>query len=270
MLDKAAIKELQQCPTTIEANKILAGHNLQIPTVALPSDYTVHDLEQNLPAPVRKRGHMKTSCIDSFTKYIKSEEINGAACFLNPEHMSATTILNHGSLKTPAHGDFRVTVGLDKLPDYSDLIHINGARVSQRSMAEWLEDHRSNITFIDHEEVSISTIKAINAIRSMTIESVRKAESVVGNFKDSNTLFESSGVSTEGLPSFIEYKCVPYRLLKERRFLLRVSISGDKDPYVTLRIIGFDQNVIEIANEFAEIVEGSLDGEVPVYIGHYS
>lgn len=270
MIDQSAIQELQQNPTTIEANKILASHSLQVPSIALPKDFTITDLECQLPAPVRKRGTMSTNSIDSFAGYVIEESSDSSVCFVLAEKMTATAILNHGSTASPGHGDYSAKLTLEKLPDYIAMLRIDEQRLSQQSMAEWLEEYRHCITFLDGEGAPITSVKAISAVRNVKTKSERTADNQVGNFSASRGILESAEVKADGLPSFITFKCSPYDPLIEREFTFRVSATTGDTPTFGLRSMNLAKIQLEIAEEFAELIRNELrDEAVPVYIGQF-
>lgn len=270
MIDQSAIQELQQCPTTAEANKILAGLGLQVPSIALPKDFNITNLEGRLPAPVRKRGTMSTNSIASFVNYVSSESTDHSACFVLADKMVATAILNHGNAEKPQHGDYRAKVALEKLPDYEAMLRIDGAKLSQQTLAEWLEEYRHCITFLDSQGNTITAVKAISAVRNVKTKRESTAENKVDNLSTSRGIFESAEINGDGFPSFIKFTCQPYNPLSEREFVFRLWATTDNIPTFGLKSMNLAKTQLFIAEEFAELIVNELsDDAVPVYIGSF-
>jgi len=270
MIDQSAIQELQQNPTTIEANKILAGLGLQVPSIALPKDFNITNLEGRLPAPVRKRGTMSTNSIASFVSYVSSESTDHSVCFVLSDKMTATAILNHGNAEKPQHGDYRAKATLEKLPDYEAMLRIDGVKLSQQSIAEWLEEYRHCITFLDSQGSTIPAVKAISAVRNVKTKKESVVDNKVDTFHASRGAFESAEIKGDGLPSFIRFTCQPYDPLSEREFDFRLWATTDTNPVFGLKSMNLAKTQLYIAEEFAELIVNELrDEAVPVYIGSF-
>lgn len=271
MIDQSAIQELQQNPTTAEANRILAGHSLQAPAIALPQNFTLVDLERRLPAPVRKRGTMLTNCVDSFTNYVAEESDDSSTCFVFAEDMTATTILNHGSAENPGHGDYKAKLALEKQPEYVAMLRQDGRGLSQQSIAEWFEEYRHCITFLDSDGNKITAVKAISAVRNVKTTRERTADNKVENFDTSRGVLESAAIRADGLPSFVVFTCQPYTPLNSREFTFRVWATTEVNPTFGLQSMNLSKIQLEIAEEFAELIRNELiDEAVPVYVGSFS
>ena len=66
--------------------------------------------------------------------------------------MSAAAILNFGTTDAPGHCDSKATVKLDQTAPYTALLEIVNKRLTQRELAEFIEDWRSFITCWSEED----------------------------------------------------------------------------------------------------------------------
>lgn len=270
MIQKEAIDRIAELANH---NTLAAGlSNVAHRTVALPGDYNLHDLEHLLPHRTRARGRYETTSIQDFCTYPGAAGKGTAVVFVNPEQMTATAIYNLMEDDQPGHCDDLATLGLKKTAAFTALLAVNGARMEQRQIAEWLEDWQSQITAKSAgEEISMS--QALSAIRNLTIESVRRRESQENNFSSTQDSFDKIEATSGGrqLPDQFRFSCTPYEGLAERSFALRLSITtgGDK-PCYTLRMIALETQEEAMAAEFAEqISQGLSDEQATVRVGKF-
>ena len=272
MFDKEAITALQEAQAIHQANNALSISKETKETVALPSDYKLHDLEKLLPNRRRARGTMSTAVLEAFADYAKSHAESGASVFVDAETMSATAVLNLGTPDAPGHADNKAKLQLKRTAAFSALLHVaNGASQRQATVAEFLEDWALQIKCAN-DVGEIPTTKAIAAIRKLTIETMRKLESEEQSLSQSRSAFESvQATSKEPIPTTIVFTCQPYTDLTERTFAIRLSVQtgGDK-PAITLRIIKVEQHSEDMAIELADLVESKFSEGIQVLIGAYS
>ncbi|WP_226647965.1 DUF2303 family protein [Microbulbifer variabilis] len=238
-MDQSAVKEIKQCQTVATLDAAIHGKQLQTPILAAPIDFKLHDLEGYLPGRTRLRGAMHTTALKDFIEYSLGHHCAGSsACFVNPERMSAETIFNLGNSTQPGHADFSAEVALVKTAEYRALLGINGERLSQKHLAEFMEDYTDNIVCYSADGETINNSKAIAAVRRLTIESSRKEDHSVEDFKSSRSALENiEARSDEGLPAGFIFECEPYNDLKLRAFDLRLSvITGREAPMLSVRI----------------------------------
>ena len=263
MIDKDAIKALQK------ADQILAAGGSMLTALnpgnhdkgtnglsALPDDFKLHDLEAKLPNRRRARGNMETMGINSFAYYIHQHAENGAAIFVDPIRMQATAVLNLGTPTQPGHADNLATLNANKTAAFKSLLAITSGQAKQADVAEWLEDWATQIICFDKNE-EMPTIKAVQTIRNLTIETARKLQSTVEQLSSSHSSFESvKASSTAGaVPDIIYFTCEPYAGLRERQFVLRLSVTtGESKPMLTLRVIKMESHTEEMAQELADKV----------------
>ncbi len=273
MLDKDAIKELAQAEAITAASKAVAGSfEAGKAIVALPSEFTVHDLEKNLPLRRRARGTMTTSNVAHFAEYVDRQNEPGAAVFVDQDAMTAVAVLNLGAPDEPGHADNIAKMVAKRMAAFTALLqHVNGQGLAQAKAAEFMEDWPGYFKFFK-EATEITPGQAIAAVRKLTVEAMRKLESTEQQLSATRSAFESvSATSTEPLPTTIYFNCVPYYGLRDRQFVLRLGVqTGGKDPAIVLRIVNKEQHEEEMAAELAELVASSLDASgVPVMVGKY-
>ena len=273
MFTEEAIIALQEHASINAANVALSGTSATNELVALPSDYTLHNLEQHLATRRRARGTMATTALAAFADYTTAHGENGTTVFVDPDNMRAVAVLNLGSASNPGHADNTAKLTLQRTAAYTALAqHANGQGHKQATIAEFLEDWAANVhCFTDAGEVS--TPRAIAAVRKITIEAMRKKESTEQQLGASHSAFESvQATSTEPLPTTIIFKCQPYADLSGRTFVLRLGVlTGNDKPAINLRIVKQETHQEEMALELASLIEARFDdGAVPVLLGSYS
>ena len=272
MFDKETLTALQEGTAIIQAQRAMEISEDTHNTVALPSDYKLHDLEKLLPARRRARGVMTTAILDSFIQYAKGHAENGATVFVDSANMSATAILNLGSPISPGHADNKAHLEIKRTAAFSAMLNMaTGAGLTQAATAEFLEDWPDQIK-CHNESGPIATSKAVTAIRKLIIETMRKLESEEQQLSASRSAFESvQATSKEPIPTLINFTCQPYPDLTERTFALRLSVKtpGDK-PVITLRIVKVEQHNEDMAQELAAMISAGFDEAVPVVIGKYT
>jgi uncharacterized protein YfdQ (DUF2303 family) len=179
MFDKDAIQQLAQ------AESIRAAHNaigdvigLSGATVALPSDFTVHDLEKTLQMRRRARGVMTTSSVAPFAEYVGVHKEPGAAVFVDQDAMTAVAVLNLGTPDHPGHADNIAKMVAKRMAAYTALLqHANGGGLAQAKAAEFMEDWPGYFKFFK-DSTEITPGQAIAAVRKLTIEAMRKLEAL--------------------------------------------------------------------------------------------
>lgn len=273
MFDKDAIKELAQAEAiTAAGSAVAAALDDGTATVALPSEFTVHDLEKTLPLRRRARGIMTTSSVAPFAEYVDQHKEPGAAVFVDQDAMTAVAVLNLGTPDQPGHADNIAKMVAKRLAAFTALLqHASGSGLAQAKAAEFLEDWPGYFKFFK-DSGEITAGQAIAAVRKLTIEAMRKLEATEQQLSATRSAFESvSATSTEPLPTTIYFNCVPYHGLKDRQFVLRLGVqTSSKDPAIVLRIVNKEQHEEEMAAELATLVDSSLsESGVPVMVGKY-
>lgn len=280
MMSESAIKAIQESESIKAANAELPAGSQSV--IALPDSFHVHDLEKYMPTRSYFRGEFKTSDIDQFTSYVKKNEQDCMACFIDHESMRAETIFDLlDDMGLPLHAKHTASVKLKSTPEYSTLISNSGRQLSQKNIAEFLEDHIDFVTFLadgdqDGEMAEIHRVKAINAIRNITIESSSREDNSVGDFNAERSVLESTNAHSgnETLPKLIRFKLKPYDTdaLEEYDFDCRLSLSKrDGELNMKLSIRSLDRIQNQIAKDFAAAIKDRLDGvSMDIYTGEFN
>lgn len=266
MIDKQAIEALQLSQAITSANDCVSATAV----TALPENFRLHDLEKHMATRRRAIGTMSTTSSQDFANYIKDHAEAGATVFVSTEAMKAVAVLNLGTPEEPGHADNLAVLAPKKTAAFSALLAIaNGHPRSQQDIAEFLEDWPSMVSCYN-DEGNITNAKAIAAVRKLSIEAMRKMESVEKQHAASRSAFESiQASSTEPLPTLVYFETVPYNGLKSRLFVMRLGVrtGGDK-PALTLRVQNMEQHEEDMATELADLV-GDTVKTTPVLLGTY-
>lgn len=273
MFDKDAIKALTEAQSINAAagavNDAIANSSI----VALPSDYATHDLEKYLPNRRRARGKMATSSVQAFAAYVEAHKEEGASVFVSQSPMAATAVLNLGKPTAPGHADNIAELAPKATAAYIALCSIaNGQGKTQRDVAEWLEDWAMFIDAVDSDGQDIQTKHAISAVRSITIEAMRKAESKESSLSATRSALEQVTARSDGnpLPAELHVNVEPYVGFLPRMFVVRLGVLTTNDkPSLVLRIAKAELHAEQMAAELAEKVQDALNG-VPALLGNYA
>lgn len=273
MLTKDAVQELAQSQAIdAAANAVAAAFSDGDGLAALPKDFHIHDIEKHLSARRRARGAMETSAIPDFAAYVADYKLPGAACFVDPQRMQATAVLNLGTTDAPGHADDIATLALRATAAYTALRKITEAGpTSQRVVAEFLEDWPSELKFF-REGASLAPGAAIAAVRDITIEHLKKQGSSEQQLSAERSTFERVAAAGElPLPTHLYFTAVPFLGLQERTFVMRLGLqTGGSAPAIGLRIVTLEKHQEEMAAELAGLVREALGLKLPVLIGSYS
>ncbi len=268
MLTKEAIEKLSEAQAISAANLSIEDR----PVAALPSDFNLHNLEKYAEHRRRARGTMTTSSVTAFAAYVADHAEAGATCFIEQDKMKAVAVLNLGEPTNPGHADNLAVLAPKQTAAYVALQKVaHGRGITQKEAAEFLEDWPGMAEcFNDADKLTVP--KAIAAIRKITIEGLKKLESAEQSLSASKSTFESvTASSTETLPTFIYFKCVPFHGLAPRTFVLRLGIlTGGAAPAIALRVINAEQHDEEMAAELAQLVTAAVGDAAPVLVGSYS
>lgn len=272
MFDASAIKELGQSEAIKAANESVTNAAENAHIVGLTNDFSLHDLEKYLPNRRRARGTMSTNSIENFAEYTEKHAEVGTSVFITAETMKAVAVLNLGSPSAPGHADNTAVLELKQTAPYKAMIGIASIARSQQNIAEFMEDWISHIVCQSNDGTVLEPKKAIAAIRSISIENLRKMEADVEQFSETRSALDSvKATSKETLPSSIDFTCEPRYFLKQRTFRMRLSIlTGNSAPTLTLRIIKLEEHEEQMAEEMRELIVGAIkDKKIPVLVGSY-
>jgi len=246
--------------------------------VAIPEGVKVADLEQYLQNRRRYRGTMNTMVIDEFIEFVTAtEDSYGVAssnfpCFVNPEAMAATTYFNLGDTDYPGHGDHLAKLKLKRTSTFEEVLKINGNKLEQRELAEWMEDWVDVLAATNEHGDPIPMSAAVAGIRRITIGSNAEATSEQTNFGSKvSAMAEVEAKNRDQLPAFLQFICEPYQGLSERTFTLRLNIITGEKPRIGVRIVRLETAEEEMAKELEELLRvGFEDTAVRTFVGTFN
>lgn len=250
---KAALQRKEQC------------------VVALPDSFHVEDLDKFQPTRRRLCGTLCTSNEQHFVGYCQQNKEAGAIVTIDADEMLAVAHLNFGTAKAPGHADNLAKLNYQKTAEYQALLQMVGRNVSQRELAEFLEDFVHLIKCFDDASNEITLGHAVAAVRKVTIESLSNTDSEVSSLQESRSTFESIKASSkQPLPTRISFTCTPYFGLPERKFNCRLTVAvGEKAPRMGLTLIHRELHKQEMAEQAVQQLSAALGSEMPVYVGSY-
>ncbi|MGH1371160.1 MAG: DUF2303 family protein [Cellvibrionaceae bacterium] len=242
------------------------------PLAALPDDMKIASLEQYMEFRSNFRGEFSTISIEEFVSYSNSDLCVAASCFINAIEMKAVSFFDIGDIESPGHCRHKAILTLEKTAEYKALLSIDGLQISQKKLAEWIEDWHEAITVLDPDGNDIETKRAIAAIRNITIEEKRSLESSQESFSSSKSAMEKiEAKSRDAEPAFIEFDCVPYSHLQKRKFLLRLSIITSGEPKLVARIIRHESAIEEMGNELQQTLDEGMDSSrITTFVGQFN
>lgn len=270
-LNGGAIEKIQEL--TLAAVHTQELKTTICPTVMLPSGYGIESLERFNLNRFRFRGALETTSIADFVRYSVGYAVidTPSRCFIDAESMSARAVFNIGSLDEPGHADNVASIRLKKTAPFRALLAINGDRLSQKQIAEWLEDWSDFLLAFDAEGETMDISKAAQAVRRVTIQQTNQADHEDSDFAGRKSLMQSVEASSKDvMPVAFEFKCIPYEGLGERRFSLRNSLLKSGEPVFVLRIVQLEAQEEEMANEFRDLLIAQFDDKpVDTFIGNF-
>lgn len=256
--------------TAIEA----AGANKLTGTeraVILSEGQKVNDLEHLMAQRTRYRGNLLTTSLADFVGYVKKNAQTTADAFVDIESMSAKAFFNLGNLTSPGHGDYTAVLKLPPTAAFAALCNIDGAKKSQKALAEWLEDWNEFIV-PEYEDGEVKLARAIAAVRNIKINANAAMASVTTDLSSSRSTMEAIDAQTSNdLPKGFNFVCEPYLGLMPRNLRLTISvIGGDKEPAMVLRWHQREATVEKIAQEFKSVLADQLGTSAVLTIGKFS
>ncbi|MBJ8809856.1 YfdQ family protein [Citrobacter koseri] len=270
-LDGNAIQEVQKL--AIAGLSIGNIDATECPTALVPENAQIESLEHFNSQRFRFRGAMTTTSIDDFVRYSKgyASASEPARCFIDADNMTARSVFNIGTLDNPGHADNVASITLKKTAPFRALLQIDGQRLKQKQIAEWLEDWSDYLLAFDADGKTMEISQAAQAVRRITIQQATQQDHETGDFAGKKSLMQSVEASSKDvMPVAFEFKCVPYEGLGERRFSLRNSLLTSDEPCFVLRIVQLEAQEEAIANEFRDLLISKFDGEsVETFIGNF-
>lgn len=253
-----------------ERNRIEVG---AIPAAVVAKDSKIESLEFLLETPSHHNASFTTSVLDEFVSYCKPNcNIDmDSTIYINQKAMFARAIFDHGTFDYPQWGHHKAALVLDKTPEYDALLENNNKDMSQQEFVDFLTDWEKFVKLSDEDYEGLAFRESINRIRKLTVTSLSKAESEVGNFSANKSALESVEVSAGSTkpPAALLWSGIPYEGFKPRAFAaeIRAVVKGDSIK-LRYRIIQLESGINDIANEFRDLIRQALaDDSINIYLG---
>lgn len=237
--------------------------------IALPDNFNLHNLEPYQPGRRRFRGAFTTSSLADFISYVKA---HGGEGFIDADNLKARVFFNLGDKEAAGHADWHATLTPKPTAAYTAIQKINGARLDQKALTDWLEDWSTNLVpYIEGSEYG-SLGKAISAIRTITIKATSEQETTQQNFAASKSALDAvEAKSRLELPAGFGFVCTPYLGLQSRSFDLRLSVlTSSKDPVLVLRIVQMEAQQESIVQDFKRVLIDEIGDAAKLVIGNFS
>lgn len=280
MIDRDSLIHIQNSAAqAIEASQDAIQHTFNnidaLPYVALPEGHKLHAIDTEKHQPYRQRftGQFCTSSPDDFIEYCLNAGSNESKCFINPENRSAKCIINFGTRAQAGHCDDTATYTPSSTAEYDALLEVSQrGSLSQKTVAEFLEDWKDNIQCYNTDQQLIEIKRAINATRKITITAKTSKESEKQQFSSAQSSLASVEANTnEDQPAYIEFTCSPFLGFNERSFMARVSINSDDDaPRLHIRIIQMELHKQQMAEELQAMLTEAFNEKIHTVIGAFS
>lgn len=268
-MDASAINELQKAAIAEILNKV----KTDTPSVIAPSDFKVIDLEHLQAGRSYFRGTFNTESVKSLEEYC-AQYSSEAECYVSREKMSAEVIFDIGDTDDPGHCSHKAKIALRKTADFKELLSLNGNRIGQQGLAEFLEDYREQIAaHKEGEDETMDIRKALASIRNLKITASVDDEHTTEDFSASSSRMASvKATATHGNVAGFSFTCTPYHELEEYTFYVRLSLlTGREKPEWIPRIIQLEKREQEMAEEFQTKVCDAVDGQpIDVFMGEFN
>lgn len=267
-MQREALELLQSTAINAAANQL----ETDMPVVITSGDARLQSLEQFEEKRTRFRGAFNTNSLTDFAEYVKKEP-QGSTGFIDAEAMRAEVIFNLGDADNPGHGDNKAALSLKPTAAFKALQAAAGERHKQKPLSDWIEDWADNLQAKDKDGETIDLRKACQVVRSISIEQARKVDHSVGDMSASRSSMDSieAKSSAGNLPASLFFTCTPYEGLQARTIELRVSLLlGSEEPIFSLRWLGQEQMIEDMAKEFKDVTAKALDGHSTLFIGNFN
>jgi len=203
-----------------------------------------------------------TSSIDDFVAYIKHHQdlLDNSFCYVDQDRMKAEVIFDEGVPGKPDDKNHTSTLQLQRTEAYNALRSMHGEKLSQKEVADWLQDWKNNLT-CSYESVEIGFSAALKAVRDMTVEKARSRRSVIGDASQSMSAMEEIEAKSEYiLPDLFIFKCAQFHGLPEQAFGIHMSIDfGQGECFqFKFRVASYDLLKEQASKSFKEVLTEKL------------
>jgi uncharacterized protein YfdQ (DUF2303 family) len=179
--------------------------------------------------------------------------------------MEAEVVFDIGTPDAPGRGEHTASLQLKKTAAFVELLRVNHEVMSQRELAEFVEDNMALLSVLDGEEI-MEPGRAIHAIRNISIEKRGKDDHSTADFSAAKSSIEEIEAKAKegGLPSTLIFSCSPYHGLIQRDIYIRLSIITSSEPRFKLRIVNLEQLTERMAKEFCDTLSDHFPDQLNI------
>ena len=265
----------------MDSSAIEAIASLAIAKAAKNDDYLVthvnqklHPLESFAGQPSRFRGKFATNSLDDFIRYLTTNADEDTGLYIDYLNGSASAIIDQGEPKDPYWGSHTAKLSLIKTPDYAEVLRLDGERLKQQDLIDFVEDYPACFQFLDNDLTPVPDNKAVLGIlRKVKVSNNKATESNIGNFASSATAMEQiemRAAGNESLPAGFNFKCTPYDGFDFYILACQLrAITDGESVAFKYRIIGLENAQKAIATELHQRIKKgteSIEG-LKLYLG---
>lgn len=241
------------------------------PVVALPSDLNIKSLEPFLTGRCRFRGKLHTTSIRDFADYSIAVDGKSAAGFVDQEKMACTIFYNLGTTTEAGHADHTATLQLKPTALYTAVQKIAGQGLSQKQLAEWLEDWRDSLNITDENGDPMTAALACAAVRDIKMKATSERQHTEGDFSASRSAMDAiEAAAKDRTPTEITVHVTPYEGLPSVEITLRLSIITGEQPLLKPRWVREEKQREEIAQSFKTVLQQEVGGAATLTIGTFN
>ncbi len=239
----------------------------------VPESFRSIDLEKYMPERRRFRGNFSTTSIEDFCVYANDHDAGSIFVDTDKRRMSARAYFDLGDQHAPGHAEHQASLSLEPSPAYAAALAINGERLKQSQLAEFIEDWLPQLTILHNEDVQ-NPLQAIQAVRNIVINANAAASHSEHHFGASRSAMEEveAKSSVHQLPTHITFTFVPHIGFEPIDVVFRVAVITDKEsPRLTLRWMQQDIQQEAIGENLKEMIATELSQNgCPIYSGNFS
>lgn len=116
-----------------------------VPFIVLPDGYNIHDVSKFMDAPLRTRGVVNVQDAASFQSYFDMFKNDSTVLFSSEKESNVTAVFDHSTRELPGFGEHKLVMRLKASSEWDAWIKMNGAKMSQITFAEFIEQHIKDI-----------------------------------------------------------------------------------------------------------------------------
>lgn len=222
-------------------------------------NWSLHNVEEHLQAPTRKKGCAKFYGVQSFIDYVNEQKSDNSRIYA-PTNMQFIAVFNHHAQapELPGWGDFRAELNLKPTPDWLAWNGSNGKGMTQRQFADFIELNADAITEPVGAEV-LDMVRFFQATSTVEFKSAEQEKS--GNIHLEYVQTSSTKAGQKGtaeLPREITVYLQPYEGGPSAFIVARLSYAIDGGQLrLCYQLVNVAQYLDRLGKDIAATIEKS-------------